>query len=86
MSKPKDINKKIRERLKKRLEDKISSEVAFTGSVDSLGFKETKEDTILNFIIDNTLEDAINNANVDKLIKIMKLAEDEEEWKPVETD
>ena len=83
----KSISKQIAERLKQRLGEKIISDKPFPKDDNTFNpFPEKKEDTILNFLIDATLEDAIKHPNIDKLIKINKLAEGKEEWKPVGAD
>jgi hypothetical protein len=75
------ISQKIAERIRARLNDKIIRDEALSNEYIPV----SKEDTILNFLVDRTLEDAIENPNIFKLIKIRRLAEGVEEWKQPDT-
>ena len=67
----KNISQMIRDRIRQRLNENIT-----TGD-----FYDKKTDTILNTLIDKILDEAIRFPDIDKLIKIVRLAEGIEEWK-----
>lgn len=68
----KTIRQQIADRLRKRLQDTITYNESFSSEV----FPPKKEDTILNFIIDRTLENALDNPSIEKLEKIEQLAKE----------
>ena len=74
MNKENPISQQIAERIKQRLGEKITLDEPFSDDFAP----DKKTDTILNFIIDRTLRDAIYNPSIEKLIKINDLAEGKE--------